>query len=165
MKFTRGEVVYVQEQDLQLLVKAKRVQEIPSVVLDGSRDIIGCSELANPEEYIPFSGEGVINFFNSVGYIMDLNLARSLSWSETVGIGEKVLVELNKVQRQLDSLTDATDEKRQEVIDRLDILRYELEYVKKMMNDKKGRVTFTSMPKKGIGRSLLPPFLRSKSGK
>lgn len=154
MKVIIGEEVRVQNKDLRLLPKTGGKYQIPVAVI---HEINNSSE-SDPEDFTTFYGENMIGFFDSVEYIMDSSKVDQMTWVQSVNLGGSIIMKLNQTQREFDSLgQDASEETRHALSDELDILRYELECAKQIMDDKKGELVFVSKPRR---KALIPSFLR-----
>lgn len=161
MKIIKGEVVYVQESDLGLLLKATKEEKIPKNVLNTVNEIIENEETSNPERYRLFSGEGVIPFFNSLDYILDENEANNMSWSETITAEFDLLQQLSTKQKDLIELIGSSDEEKiTNLKNDIDLLKYQMTVYKKLMNEKKGQIVIYANKKRKI-----KAFNKSKKNK
>ena len=154
---------------MELLSKARKLEEIPTEVMDSCKDIIINGHSDSPMEFRSFEGKNVITFFNSLDYILDYSEVKNLSWTEVINVGAETLKELNECFKSLDSLTgNESKEEIDRINNRLALLRYKMAVIKNITKEKKGEIRLVSNTKhesKNQIRSLIKSMRRTSTKK
>ena len=138
MKVRFEEDLYVQDKDLAHLLEACDKDSIPEEVLFSSSETIALRRSKNEEEYKKFSGEEAIKFLDSLSFIVDFDLLRNMSWTETVNYGSETLYELIKATKVYESIADNKSEEAQKALTKIKLLRYRMSCIKELAEAKKG---------------------------
>lgn len=165
MKIVYKDNVSVQQKDLKLLLKARKIEDIPSNVLESLKDIYKNDNQGNPTDFVVYSGEETVKFFDSLDYILDYTNFNNLSWADTLDMSRIALKELNEAFKKYDALNDSsTEEEILNATNRLDLMRYKVESVKSLIDAKKANITISSIdnPKEGRFKKIAKSFYNHK---
>ena len=164
MKVINGESVAVQQKDLDLLLKAKKIEEIPSTVLDSIKN----NNSTDKTEFVEFNGKDTVNFFNSLDYIIDYSNFKYLTWAETLDLSRDTIRELNAAYKKFDSLdSNSSCEEVLNARNRLDLMKYKMDSIKTLIEAKKANIMIGTIdsPKEGHFRRLSKSIQNHKSRK
>ena len=149
MKIISDKYAYIQEKDLQMLLKATTRENIPESILNTAADIIETGKTENPDNYRIFSGSDELSFFASLDYIVDGLATDKLSLASSFDMLKDVLKELREALLVSESLSDeASEAEKQRVKNNLELLRYKRDCAKSIMDEKKGKILFKGTEKK-----------------
>ena len=144
MKIVSDKCIYVQERDLELLLKNNKSDDIPNSVMESYHNII-CGKSDSPLCYRKFDDEEAFNFFNSQDYILDKTFIDHLSWTDTINYGSITLLELSQAFKDYEKINENVSKEEVEKIEnRLDLLRYKMGCIKEAINEKKSKITLVS---------------------
>ena len=87
MKIVSDKCIYVQESDLEFLLKNNKSENIPKSIMDAYGNIICGEKSDSPSCYRKFDDEESFYFLNSQDYILDKNFIDYLSWTDTINYG------------------------------------------------------------------------------
>ncbi len=146
MKILEKEGIYVQERDIELLLKVSKKEELPKSIVESYEEVIDSGKSNNPLVYRKFEEKDAIDFFNKQSYILDKRYLDYLTWTDTIDYGSSTLLELNKAFQEFElACTSSNPEEIKRAKDRLDLLKYKMNCIKEVINKKESRVSFVSL--------------------
>ena len=133
MKITDGERVFLQENDLKVVLSTNEKEKVPEKIKDAYEQKMPYVELTEDEE---------IKFVNSLEYLLDYDALKYLSLTDTLSMNKKTLIDLNKALKSYEEVLDSNDKESISIAERrLALLRYKEACLKEMIQAKRTTVS------------------------
>ena len=115
MKFVLKDKVYVQNNDLSLLMRAMEGKNIPASIIDKvfGEVFICCDE--NRYDYVEFDQPEEIEFFKSLTYSVDYMSVKDLSEEDLIKVGSGILEQRNEIAKKWNSMSEEERKNNQDL--------------------------------------------------
>ena len=155
MKILEKACIYVQERDIELLLKASKKENLPKSIVESYEEVIDSGKSNNPLVYRKFEDKDAIAFLNTQSFILDKKHLDYLSWTDTIDYGTSTLLELNKAFHEFELANNSSNpEEIKKAKDRLDLLKYKMNCIKESISDKESRISVVSLKENKKSRLL-----------
>lgn len=150
MKIINGNELYVQKCDVEVALKDKK--RMPSDIRANLEKRMTDADLKQEgqKSFLSFDDEAVTNYFSELDYVLDYNTMRNLSWTESVELCEKAIIEFNKAREEGKT---GLDEEEYNV--KMELLKHKLETIKMVVQSKKGNMVVGTVDKTKVKKKFL----------
>lgn len=137
MKIISGNELYLQKSDIEVALKDK--EKMPREIRDKLNERMAKETERSEGVFLLFEDASILEYFRNLDYVLDYNLMKNLSWSESLTLCEKALIELNGVDK---SSKEGLDEENYNI--KIALLKHKLETIKFVIQSKKGKTVVGS---------------------
>ncbi len=148
MKIISGNELYVQKCDIEVALKDKK--RMPEEIRNKLNERLAKETERNEKVFLLFEDSSILGYFRNLDYVLDYDLMRKLSWTESLLLCEKALIELNKVNK---SSNEKLDEENYNI--KIALLKHKLEAIKIVIQSKKGSTVVRNSEKQPAKKKIF----------
>lgn len=148
MKIINENESYVQKYDVEVALKDKK--RMPSDIRAKLEKRMADEKEESQKNFLLFDEQNITDYFNGLDYILDYNIMKNLSWTESVELCEKAIIEFNKAREEGKT---GLDEEEYNV--KMELLRHKLETIKMVVQSKKGNMVVGTVDKTKVKKKFL----------